>query len=339
MNDDAQLPAGHELMSARSLRAMENTKRRARAGSRPDGLAGLAVFDHDDGLIEPSSWDGRKVPSREWIVDGLLPAGCVTLLTGEGGKGKSHLAMQLLISAATGSTWCGKPVGNVMSLGIFCEDDQDEIQRRMADILNEEGARFSDLEGWSTVMCRLGRDNIMFEGDKFERDVGRMTHFFDRVRYTVRHMDARLLVLDSLYNFYGGDEINRAQALQFLNGLASIATDINGSVVLLAHPSVAGINSGSGISGSTAWHNAVRSRLYLHHRKCKDGEEPDQWGNGPLVLKSMKSNYGAPPAEIQLKRKGARFVTKTESMQAPEAERSLWRADQVCADLLDEGYR
>jgi len=33
--------------------------------------------------------------------------------------------------------------------------------------------------------------------------------------------------------------------------------------VLLSHPSLTGINSGTGLSGSTAWHNSVRSRIYL----------------------------------------------------------------------------
>ena len=32
---------------------------------------------------------------------------------------------------------------------------------------------------------------------------------------------------------------------------------------ILSHPSLAGINSGSGISGSTAWHGAFRFRQYL----------------------------------------------------------------------------
>jgi hypothetical protein len=46
-------------------------------------------------------------------------------------------------------------------------------------------------------------------------------------------------------------------------------------VTILSHPSLAGITSGSGISGSTAWHGAFRFRQYLKGVKAADGEQPD----------------------------------------------------------------
>ena len=39
--------------------------------------------------------------------------------------------------------------------------------------------------------------------------------------------------------------------------------DLNAAVIILAHPSVDGIKTGRGYSGSTHWNNAVRSRLYF----------------------------------------------------------------------------
>jgi hypothetical protein len=56
-------------------------------------------------------------------------------------------------------------------------------------------------------------------------------------------------------------ENDRSQTRQFISLLRRLAIVSNGSVVLLSHPSLTGINSGSGISGSTAWHNSVRSRM------------------------------------------------------------------------------
>ncbi len=42
------------------------------------------------------------------------------------------------------------------------------------------------------------------------------------------------------------------------------------AVVLSAHPSLAGMNSGTGLSGSTDWHNGPRARLYFQRPKDKD---------------------------------------------------------------------
>ena len=49
-----------------------------------------------------------------------------------------------------------------------------------------------------------------------------------------------------------GNEIDRSQVRQFVGLMRKLAIAANGSVVLLAHPSLAGISSGTGLSGSTA---------------------------------------------------------------------------------------
>jgi len=41
-------------------------------------------------------------------------------------------------------------------------------------------------------------------------------------------------------------------------------------VILVAHPSVSGMTSASGLSGSTDWHNGPRARHYLAKPDDKD---------------------------------------------------------------------
>ena len=307
-----ELPPEYEMMSARSV----NKQRRVQ-GARSGGLAeALHLPTGADGLISPSEWQGVPIPQREWIVQDILPVGTVTMLSGEGGTGKSHIAMQLLVSAATGSPWLGQKVANVPTLGVHCEDDPDELQRRLGDILAAQGSQFSDLENWVTLLSRMGMDNIMYSAGKYDED-GSIQPFLTQVKQLALKRGARLVVLDSLYNVFGGNEISRPQASAFINALGGLANDINGVVLLLAHPSMSGISSGSGTSGSTAWHNAVRSRLYLYHRKCKAGEVEDEFGRGPFVLESKKSNYGARPAEIQVERKNGVFVNQDREPEWP----------------------
>ena len=48
------------------------------------------------------------------------------------------------------------------------------------------------------------------------------------------------------------------------------------------------MNTGTGLSGSTDWNNAVRSRLYLQP-KPNDSETPNK---NLRTFQGMKSNYG-----------------------------------------------
>ncbi|MDP6385061.1 MAG: hypothetical protein QGI93_02590, partial [Planctomycetota bacterium] len=48
--------------------------------------------------------------------------------------------------------------------------------------------------------------------------------------------------------------------------------------------------TGSGFSGSTAWNNSVRSRLYLTKPKLGDDDQADH-RTPERLLRAMKSNY------------------------------------------------
>ena len=72
----------------------------------------------------------------------------------------------------------------------------------------------------------------------------------------------------------------------------------NGAVNLIAHPSLTGINTDTGLSGSTQWHNAVRSRMWLRSPKPEPGEQPD---NDLREIVFKKNNYGPVSESIVLR--------------------------------------
>ncbi len=75
------------------------------------------VFSHEPekdeyAHLKPQSfanWSASDPPALEWLVDGLIPMGTVTFLSGDGGLGKTQLGQQLVLAAALGASWCGKP--------------------------------------------------------------------------------------------------------------------------------------------------------------------------------------------------------------------------------------
>ena len=103
----------------------------------------------------------------------------------------------------------------------------------------------------------------------------------------------KILIIDTLADTFGGNENVRPEVRKFVaNCLGGIAKEVGCAVLVTGHPSRAGLQTGSGDSGSTAWHNSVRSRLYLDNSH----------NNDERVLKRMKSNYASmEDSEIQLR--------------------------------------
>ena len=75
-------------------------------------------------------------------------------------------------------------------------------------------------------------------------------------------------------------------------------------MVLTTHPSLSGRAKGTGESGSTAWNNAVRSRLYLTAAKDDEDDEDRDW----RTLQRKKGNYAAAGGEVRLHWRNGVFV-------------------------------
>lgn len=98
--------------------------------------------------------------------------------------------------------------------------------------------------------------------------------------------------------------------------LRGLAIEFDFAVLLLAHPSIAGMASGSGSSGSTAWSNSVRSRLYLDRPKPDGDEKPDE---DQRILTVKKANYAPTGGKIELRWKAGCFV-RDDGEVSPERE-------------------
>nr|WP_245211717.1 AAA family ATPase [Neoroseomonas oryzicola] len=243
------------------------------------------------GAIDPRTWTS-PAPSRQWIVPDWFPRGVVTAVYGDGGVGKTLLAQQLLTSVALGKPWCEVPVTKGRVLGIFCEDDTDELHRRQEAINRAYGCDMLDL-GSLRLVSRFGEDNAMVRFDR--NGTGTLTEFHGLVMATCDSWRPDVLVLDTAADLYPDNENERPKVRWFIQaGLGRIARAFNCSVVLLAHPSQSGIASGEGTGGSTAWNNTVRSRLYLVH---EGGSAADP---NARILSRKKANYAGRNADIRL---------------------------------------
>jgi RecA-family ATPase len=252
-------------------------------------------------IVRPTIFVGKEPPRRAWIVQDWIPCGVATALYGKGGLGKSLLAQQLQTGTALGSTWLGLHVEQVVSLGVYCEDSEEELWRRQCDINADYGIGHDALASvhW---MPRCGDDNILMT---FARNgVGQPTKFHKEVLNAAMDVHARLVIVDTASDTFAGNENDRGQVRQFVQrALGEIAIKTDGAVLCCAHPSRLGISSGEGDSGSTAWSAAFRSRLYLREAETEPGERPD---TDLRILERMKANYASRGDVLRLRwRNGA----------------------------------
>ena len=188
------------------------------------------------------------------------------------------------------------------ALIVCCEDDADELWRRLDRIVKHYGSTFSEL-GNMHLLALAGQETVMAAPDR--HGLIQPTDLFKRIHEAACDIQPKLIVLDNAADIYAGDENDRAQVRQFIGILRGLAIAAGAGVLLTSHPSLTGISSGSGLSGSTAWNASVRSRLYFKRAVTDKDEEPDP---DLRMLEVMKSNYGPVGETIQLRWKDGLFV-------------------------------
>ena len=228
----------------------------------------------------------------------------VTLFSGEGAIGKSIVELMCSVAHVTGKDWLGSLPEPGGAFYIGCEDDEKELRIRLTPIIRHYGTTFEQLKADGFRFVSLaGTDAVLGAPDR--NGIIKPTALFDCLYEQTGDLKPKHIGIDTSADVFAGNENDRAHVRQFISLLRKLAIVSNGSIVLLSHPSLTGINSGTGISGSTAWHNSVRSRIYMTAPKLEQGEQPD---TDLRELQFKKSNYGPISNNIILRYQSGLFL-------------------------------
>lgn len=268
----------------------------------------------------------KPAPRREWTVEPWIPRREVTLLSGDGGTGKSMIALQLCASSVACLLWFGLEVRHGAALYVSCEDDVDEVHYRLEQIrAHEPDADFSGLH----IVSLAGKETLLTSivGNRQQP-----TPLFAELEKACADLEISLLVLDASADMYGGNEVDRAQTRAFIQMLRGLAIRRNLTIVLLAHPSVDGMKTGRGYSGSSAWNNSVRSRLYFTRATADNDSEPDP---DLRILELAKSNRGKIGNRIVMRwHKGCFVIDGAHESSIDRLSRDL-ETEAIFLELLD----
>lgn len=266
-------------------------------------------------------------PPPAFVWEGYCPRGVVTMLGAHGGTGKSTIALMLAVAVATGRELFGVTTEQSRVVFASMEDSGDTVRWRLQWIC----------KAWNIQPQELARQLAIVDGtanpELFEaesRGAGETTATYAELRKLAQ--GAGLVVVDNASDVFGADEINRRQVRAFVRCLAEIAKAESAAVLLLAHvdkntSKARRAEGGEGYSGSTAWHNSVRSRLFM----TRDID-------GALTLEHQKSNFGAlrEPLALRWPENGLPELVPVVAGDSGAAERAQAQADDAAAAAVLE---
>jgi RecA-family ATPase len=279
--------------------------------------------------LDMSAWDAADVPERKWAIRDRVPLKQAGLFSGEGGTGKSIIELMKNVAHVSAKDWLGSMPEPGPAFYLGAEDDEEEIHIRLAAIAKHYDTTFKELtDGGLRVLPLLGKDATLCaptKGGNVE-----VTALYRQLYEAAGDIKPKNISIDTLSRAFSGNEIDRVQVYAFAMHMQALAMVANGAVTVLSHPSIQGINSGSGLSGSTAWHGAFRFRQYLKGVKAGDGEQPD---NDLRELEFKKNQYGPRGDNIVLRYQRGLFLPEAGVANLDKAVRTA-KAEEVFTDLL-----
>lgn len=278
--------------------------------------------------IDWSRFQGQRAPKRQYFLDKWLPVGVGAGLYGVGAIGKSLIGQQLQTYGAIGRNFVGIPTRQFRSMGVYCEDEPDELWRRQEAICDHMKVPLTAL---SSMKCqsRVGKDNLLCT---FKDGEIRPTELVNKIIDDSKSFGANVVELDNAAQMFGGNELVRTEVTQFGNLLSGIAGKIGGSVIMLGHPAK---NLGSEYSGSTAWDAVVRVRWLFERPNPKDLPRNMPDPDGVRILRRAKANYDARD-EIWMRWKDGVFMPFDRDQIEAERNREKEEADEPRLKALRE---
>ncbi len=282
-------------------------------------------------LVHAPDLMARPATPRPWLVRDVIPGAQVTELRGDGGAGKSTLALQLCVAAITGRAWLNMPVASGPAIYLASEDDADELRRRLDAIAVHFGVTDANLSGLHLWPLAADDPALVINSGGCVEPTAR----FDELVGHVEQIRPAVVVLDSRADVFAGEEMNRNQVRAFIGILRKLALETRAAVLVLAHPSLNGQANRTGNSGSTHWTNAVRSALYLRPPDHDSDAAPDP---DLRSLEVLKSNYGPVAPPIPLRWSAGAFVADQDRARPANRGEADAAAELMFLDML-EAYR
>jgi len=237
-------------------------------------------------VVEVGDLCSAELRPPAYVIAPLIPRGVATLLSGHGGIGKTMLALIQLAHVACNRAWAGFAVEQGRCVFVSLEDDAATVRYTLSLICKVYGLDTSTLRRNLVIVDGSDGDGSLVV-EHSASGVRKIvpTANMHALRELVR--GATLIVIDNASDAFDADENSRRQVRTFIRALALLARENNAGLILISHVDKQAAKfgaQGNSYSGSTAWHNSVRSRealaevdgaIELRHEKSNRGRKAD----------------------------------------------------------------
>jgi hypothetical protein len=208
---------------------------------------------------------------RNWVIKNLIPDGALTILYGDGGLGKSYIALAIATSVSGGLLFLGENIEQRNVLYVDADLDQDEFARRA----------FRVARGFGLTCPPDGLYYFQLKSSLYREEVQR------KLEEIVTQKQVGFAVIDSLTVASGGLDVNDASSvIEVLKGIAPLGTVL--AIDHVAKPQFGTDPTSRRPFGSTFKHNLARSQIQI------------QSSGGVIKLLPNKANFSALAAPIYL---------------------------------------
>ncbi len=214
--------------------------------------------------------DVTEPPAAGWLIPPILSAADPAILFGDGGRGKSYLALALAASVHSGRALAGLEVRQPIRIAYLDWEWSEWPHYRRLRALWGPG----ELPDFLYVPCAAE---------------GPLSHQVDRLRRILSQHQVGYVVIDSVALACDGPPEEAQSALGFFQALAQLEA----GALLVGHVNRQGDTEKP--FGSAFWHNSARSTWYVDRVQEVEGTSFD------LGLYQKKHNDGAPAAPIGLR--------------------------------------
>jgi len=267
----------------------------------PDELLGRT--DVDGYSAELVGFDTIAAKRTDWLWQGRVPRGMLSLLIGTEGLGKSALTLRLAALLSRGELpgdFRGDPSDVAL---VTVEDDPGRVMRPRLEAAGADLPRVKHFR-----LSKGGHD----EGLILPRDAGRLGRLLAEADVRLVIIDPLAGTLDPRLNSYKDTDVREA-----LTPLVTAAAEHDFAVLGVLHTNKTKTNDArERAMGSVGWRQVVRSALYLG----VDPDDPDGKAGAGRAIAHDKCNVGRLARSVRMRLEEATVQVEGRPATLPRAE-------------------